>query len=57
VSAEQKTPGSLPPHYLQEEGLYIGKRPKVRWTNQVAVESRLLWRADKVGKGPRDINY
>jgi len=56
VAAEQKTPGSLPPRYLQEEGLYVGERPKVRWTNQVAVENRFLRRADKEGRGPRDVN-
>ena len=56
VAAEQKTPGSLPPRYLEEEGLYVGERPKVRWTNQVAVENRFLRRADKVGRARWKIN-
>ena len=49
VSAEQKTPDSGPPHYAEEEGLYVGERPHVLWTNQVAMENRLLRREDKVG--------
>ena len=48
VSAEQKTPDSGPPHYLEDEGLYVGERPHVLWTNQVAMENRLLRRKDKV---------
>ncbi|XP_064382985.1 coiled-coil and C2 domain-containing protein 2A-like [Halichondria panicea] len=47
VSAEQKTPDSGPPHYAQDEGLYVGERPHVLWTNQVAMENRLLRREDK----------
>lgn len=48
VSAEQKTPSGEPPHYAEDEGLYVGERPKVNWTNQVVVENRLLKRRDKV---------
>ncbi len=48
MSAEQKTPDSGPPHYAQDEGLYVGERPHVHWTNQVAMENRLLRREDKV---------
>ena len=52
MPAEQKTPNAEPPHYLEDEGLYVGERPKVNWTNQVLVENRLLKREDKV-KGRR----
>ena len=48
VSAEQKTPSGEPPRYAEDEGLYVGERPKVNWTNQVVVENRLLKRRDKV---------
>ena len=48
VSAEHKTPSGEPPHYAEDEGLYVGERPKVNWTNQVVVENRLLKRRDKV---------
>ena len=51
VSAEQKTPSGEPPHYAEDEGLYVGERPKVNWTNQVVVENRLLKRRDKVHVG------
>ena len=51
VSAEQKTPSGEPPRYAEDEGLYVGERPKVNWTNQVVVENRLLKRRDKVHVG------
>ena len=51
VPAEQKTPNAEPPHYLEDEGLYVGERSKVNWTNQVLVENRLLKREDKVRLG------
>ena len=51
VSAEHKTPSGEPPHYAEDEGLYVGERPKVNWTNQVVVENRLLKRRDKVHVG------
>lgn len=52
VSAEQKTPSGEAPHYAEDEGLYVGERPRVNWTNQVVVENRLLKRRDKV----REVN-
>ena len=54
VAAEQKTPGGEPPRYAEDEGLYVGDRPKVNWTNQVVVENRLLKRRDKVGRMERE---
>ena len=54
VSAEQKTPSGEPPRYAEDEGLYVGERPKVNWTNQVVVENRLLKRRDKVGETMRE---
>lgn len=45
---EQKTPGAKPPHYVEDEGLYVGVRPRINWTNQVAIENRFLKRKDKV---------
>ena len=48
--AEQKTPSGEAPHFAEDEGLYVGERPKVGWTNQVLVENRLLKRKDKVKK-------
>lgn len=48
VSAEYKTPDLGPPHYPEDEGLYVGEKPPVLWTNQVAMENRLLRREDKV---------
>ncbi|KAL5457110.1 hypothetical protein EMCRGX_G034349 [Ephydatia muelleri] len=50
VPPEEKTPGSLPPHYLEDDGLFVGQRPNVRWTNQARMENRLLQR-DKKGEG------
>lgn len=51
VPADQKTPNAEPPHHLEDEGLYVGERSKVNWTNQVLVENRLLKREDKVKLG------
>ena len=45
---EEKTPGSLPPHYLEDDGLFVGQRPSVHWTNQARMENRLLQRDKKV---------
>jgi coiled-coil and C2 domain-containing protein 2A len=54
VSAEQKTPSGEAPRYAEDEGLYVGERPKVNWTNQVVVENRLLKRRDKVRERGRE---
>ena len=48
MAAEIKTPLGLLPHYRDDEGLYVGRRPRVKWTNHVTVENRLLHREDKV---------
>ena len=48
TAMEEKTPSGLPPHYRDDEGLFVGRRPKTKWTNHVTVENRLLHRYDKV---------
>ena len=48
TAMEEKTSSGLPPHYRDDEGLFVGRRPKTKWTNHVTVENRLLHRYDKV---------
>ena len=38
----------MPPRYHEDEGLYVGRRPRVKWTNHVTVQNRLLNRHDNV---------
>ncbi|KAG9479702.1 hypothetical protein GDO78_011629 [Eleutherodactylus coqui] len=42
VPASQKVPENMQPRYLEDEGLYIGERPKVSRTNQNLLENRIL---------------
>ncbi|KAM9328928.1 coiled-coil and C2 domain-containing protein 2A [Gastrophryne carolinensis] len=42
VPASQKLPENMKPRYLEDEGLYVGIRPKVSWTNQNILENRIL---------------
>ena len=39
---EEKIAEERPPRYLQEEGLYVGLRPKVAYGNLNKMENRLL---------------
>ena len=48
TAMEEKTPSGLPPHYRDDEGLFVGRRLKTKWTNHVTLENRLLHRYDKV---------
>ncbi|KAM4809986.1 coiled-coil and C2 domain-containing protein 2A [Rhinophrynus dorsalis] len=42
VHTSQKVPENMQPRYLEDEGLYIGERPKVSQTNQSIMENRIL---------------
>ncbi|KAM3938645.1 coiled-coil and C2 domain-containing protein 2A isoform 2-T2 [Leptodactylus fuscus] len=42
VPPSQKVPENKQPRYLEDEGLYIGERPKVSRTNQNLLENRIL---------------
>ncbi|XP_073430700.1 coiled-coil and C2 domain-containing protein 2A isoform X1 [Dendrobates tinctorius] len=42
VPPNQKVPENMQPRYLEDEGLYIGERPKVSRTNQNLLENRIL---------------
>ena len=45
---EDRTPSGMPPRFCEDEGLYVGRRPRLKWTNRIIVENRLLHRYDKV---------
>ncbi|XP_044152706.1 coiled-coil and C2 domain-containing protein 2A [Bufo gargarizans] len=42
VPPSQKIPENMQPRYLEDEGLYIGEKPKVSRTNQNLLENRIL---------------
>ncbi|KAG2465988.1 C2D2A protein, partial [Polypterus senegalus] len=42
VPTSQKVPQNMKPRYLEEEGLYVGERPEVSFTNQNILENRLI---------------
>ncbi|CAN2388550.1 protein localization to ciliary transition zone [Pristimantis euphronides] len=42
VPLSLKVPDNMQPRYLEDEGLYIGERPKVSRTNQNLLENRIL---------------
>ncbi|XP_078534578.1 coiled-coil and C2 domain-containing protein 2A [Lissotriton helveticus] len=42
VPASQKVPENMQPRFLEDEGLYIGERPKVSLSNQNILENRIL---------------
>ncbi|XP_075714376.1 coiled-coil and C2 domain-containing protein 2A [Rhinoderma darwinii] len=42
VPSSQKVPENRQPRYLEDEGLYIGERPKISQTNQNLLENRIL---------------
>lgn len=53
VRIEDKLPGHSPPRYLAEEGLYVGKRPRVSYANYNRMENRLLQQEDQVHHTPK----
>ncbi|XP_066527206.1 coiled-coil and C2 domain-containing protein 2A isoform X2 [Hoplias malabaricus] len=42
VPASSKLPENVQPRYLEEEGLYVGERPPVSFSNQNILENRIL---------------
>ncbi|XP_056411152.1 coiled-coil and C2 domain-containing protein 2A [Hyla sarda] len=42
VPTSLKVPDNMQPRYLEDEGLYIGEKPKVSRTNQNLLENRML---------------
>ncbi|CAI8044902.1 Coiled-coil and C2 domain-containing protein 2A [Geodia barretti] len=50
TAVEERTPSGMPPRFCEDEGLYVGRRPRLKWTNRIIVENRLLHRYDK-GRG------
>ncbi|MEE6462446.1 hypothetical protein FKM82_001600 [Ascaphus truei] len=42
VLTSQKVPENMQPRYLEDEGLYIGERPKISISNQNILENRIL---------------
>jgi hypothetical protein len=47
VRVEDRLPGQDPPRYLAEEGIYVGKRPRVSFANYNRMENRLIQQDDK----------
>ena len=45
---EDKLPEETEARHLEDEGLYVGKRPPVSWRNYNRLENRLLRQEDKV---------
>ncbi|XP_028300852.1 coiled-coil and C2 domain-containing protein 2A isoform X2 [Gouania willdenowi] len=46
VPTSCKLPENMKPRYLEDEGLYVGERPPVSWTNERIMENRLLQMAE-----------
>lgn len=42
VPTSIKLPENVQPRYLEDEGLYVGKRPPVSQTNKNLLENRIL---------------
>ncbi|GCB67702.1 hypothetical protein scyTo_0010289 [Scyliorhinus torazame] len=42
VSTSEKVPENMQPRFLEDEGIYVGERPKVSKSNQNILENRLL---------------
>ncbi|XP_053560101.1 coiled-coil and C2 domain-containing protein 2A [Bombina bombina] len=42
VPTSQKMPENMKPRYVEDEGLYIGERPKISRTNENILENRIL---------------
>ncbi|XP_078071133.1 coiled-coil and C2 domain-containing protein 2A [Mustelus asterias] len=42
VSTSEKVPENVQPRFLEDEGIYVGERPKVSKSNQNILENRLL---------------
>jgi coiled-coil and C2 domain-containing protein 2A len=47
MRVEDRLPGQDPPRYLAEEGIYVGKRPRVSFANYNRMENRLIQQDDK----------
>lgn len=42
VPTSIKLPENMRPRYLEDEGLYVGERPRVSVTNENVLENRVL---------------
>ena len=48
ISAIEDEIGQPRRYHDDDDGLYVGRRPKVKWTNHVIVKNRLHHRQDEV---------